>query len=244
MAAIEVVGLDADDTLWHDEAMFIDISSRFHRLLEQYLGPNIGSSDTGAQANPVAALEATERANLELFGYGVKAYTLSLIETAITITDGRISSYDIHQIINWGKEMLALPVQLLDGVATVVPQLAERYRVMVITKGDLWNQEAKVARSGLESHLEAVEVVAEKDPSTYRRVLARHGISPDKFVMVGNSLRSDIAPALELGARAVHIKFPTTWALDQVPAGFLDPDTYTEIDSMHQLLAALQDMED
>lgn len=239
MPAFDIVGLDADDTLWHDERMFIDISSRFHRLLEQYHDED-GELDSQAVE---AALETSERTNLELFGYGVKAYTLSMIETAITATQGRISAYDIHQIISWGKEMLALPVELLDGVAAVVPRLARKYRIVVITKGDLWNQEAKIARSGLEEHLEGVEVVAEKDAATYRRVLARHGVKPERFVMVGNSLRSDIAPPLELGARAVHIRFPSVWALERVPEGFLDPADYTEIDSIRQLEETLELLE-
>ena len=211
MTAIDVIGLDADDTLWHDERMFIDISTRFHRLLEQYLGPDVSrsaDSDTATdsveesaadsatdsvtdQPNQPAsnrtaietAIEHRERANLELFGYGVKAYTLSLIETAIASTEGRVTAYDIHQIIQWGKEMLAQPVELLDGVKEVVPQLAAEYRVIVITKGDLWNQEAKIARSRLEEHLDAVEVVAEKDTDTYRRVLKQHGVDPKRFVM-------------------------------------------------------------
>lgn len=188
MSGIEVVGLDADDTLWHDEPLFMDISSRFHRLVEQY------PLDVGDHNSIEAVLATRERSNLELFGYGVKAYTLSLIETAISITQRRISAYDVHQIINWGKEMLAHPVELLDGVEEVVPQLAEEYRVLVITKGDLWNQEAKIARSGLEGYLEGVEVVAEKDVATYKRVLSRHGVKAETFVMVGNSLRSDVAP--------------------------------------------------
>lgn len=232
MTAIDVIGLDADDTLWHDERMFIDISTRFHRLLEQYLGPDAKADSRTAVE---AAIEHHERANLELFGYGVKAYTLSLIETAIASTEGSVTAYDIHQIIQWGKEMLAQPVELLDGVAEVVPQLADEYRVIVITKGDLWNQEAKIARSGLEKHLDAVEVVAEKDEETYRRVLKRHGINPKRFVMAGNSLRSDIAPVLALGARAVHISFPTVWALEQVPEGFLNPKDYTEIRTIREL---------
>jgi len=236
VSAIEVVGLDADDTLWHDEPLFLDISARFHRLVEQY------PVEIGGANSIETALVARERSNLELFGYGVKAYTLSLIETAIFITQGRISAYDIRQIINWGKEMLAHPVELLDGVEEVVPQLAQEYRVLVITKGDLWNQEAKIARSGLEEHLEGVEVVAEKDVATYARVLSRHGVKPETFVMVGNSLRSDVAPPLELGARAVHIKYPATWVLEQVPDDFLNPDDYTEIPSIWQLRETLESL--
>ena len=260
MTAIDVIGLDADDTLWHDERMFIDISTRFHRLLEQYLGPDVSRSEDSATATDSVAdsvtdqpnqpasnrtaietaIEHRERANLELFGYGVKAYTLSLIETAIASTEGRVTAYDIHQIIQWGKEMLAQPVELLDGVKEVVPQLAAEYRVIVITKGDLWNQEAKIARSRLEEHLDAVEVVAEKDTDTYRRVLKQHGIDPKRFVMAGNSLRSDIAPVLAIGARAVHISFPTVWALEQVPDGFLNPDDYTEIRTIRELPGVIE----
>lgn len=266
-APIEVVGLDADDTLWHDEPKFMDISGRFYRLLEQYLSSQTQADKTqadqtqaggaqtddtltgGPQATNMQAtntsLEATiqsqERANLELFGYGVKAYTLSLIETAISVTQGRISAYDIHQIVQWGKEMLSSPVELLDGVLEVVPQLAKQYSLIVITKGDLWNQEAKVARSGLDGYLEAVEVVAEKDVATYRRVLARHGVDINRFAMAGNSLRSDIAPVLELGGRAVHICYPNSWALDKLE-GTLDPSDYSTITTIRDLPQAIANL--
>jgi putative hydrolase of the HAD superfamily len=156
-------------------------------------------------------MNATERANLELFGYGVKGFTLSLIETAIEASGGRIAAGDIQQLLDLGKALLRRPVALLEGVAETVPVLAEQYRLIVITKGDLWNQEQKLAGSGLAELMWRIEIVAEKDAATYKRILGQHDIDPAGFVMVGNSVRSDILPVQELGARAVHIPQEHTW---------------------------------
>ena len=175
---------------------------RFRALVAPY-GDDEGLDDL---------LFATEMANLALFGYGVKAFTLSMIETAIELSGGRIPGTEIQRIIDAGKDMLSHPVDLLEGVEATLDALHGQYRMMVITKGDLFDQESKVARSGLAERFWRVAIVAEKDPPTYRRVLDAHGIDPAGFVMVGNSVPSDILPVVEIGARAVHVPHELTWA--------------------------------
>jgi putative hydrolase of the HAD superfamily len=202
---VEVVGLDGDDTLWRNEEYFAASQQAFRDLLAPYVNGDIDVEER---------LEAKERANLELFGYGVKGFTLSLIETAIEVTSGRVSGKVVQALLDIGKNMLQQPVQLIEGVADTIPLLAERYRLVVITKGDLWNQEQKLARSDLADLMWGVEIVAEKDLATYRRILHRYDVDPANFVMVGNSVRSDILPVLEAGGRAVHIPHEHTWALE------------------------------
>ncbi len=226
---IDVVALDGDDTLWHSENQFVMTQDRFKELLADHADP----------ATLDARLMAHERENLELFGYGVKGFTLSMIETAIEVTEGRIDTADIQAIIDGAKEMLQHPVDLLDGVAETVELLVRDHRVMVITKGDLFHQESKLARSGLAELFWQIEIVAEKDEPTYQRILNRYGIDPAGFVMVGNSVRSDILPVLAIGGRAVHIEYELLWEMEHAEA---DPDVdgYLELDSIRDLPALLE----
>jgi putative hydrolase of the HAD superfamily len=229
--SVELIGLDADDTLWHNEPLYHDIRHRLEALLEQYAAPgSLGDR-----------LDAVERRNLEHFGYGVKGFILSMIETAVEITDGRLPGEDVRVIIEWGREMLASPVDLLDGVREAVQQLAAGFRLILVTKGDLLHQESKLARSGLGEYFSGVEIVSEKDARTYRRVVARYAVAPDRFVMVGNSLRSDILPVLEIGGRAVHVPYPLCWAHEQVSAEALSAAHYHQIAHLGELPALLRD---
>ena len=222
------IGLDGDDTLWHSESYFAVTEERFRALLEPWVEP----------AQAAERLLDRERANLQVFGYGVKGFTLSMIETAIEASCGRIPASSIQQIIEWGKELSCHPVELLDGVADVVADLARDHRLLLVTKGDLFHQESKVAASGLAEHFSAIEIVAEKDAATYRRALARHGIEPEGFVMVGNSVRSDVIPVLEIGGRAVHIPYGITWGHEvadvEAAAG-----TWWQLDRLSELPALL-----
>jgi putative hydrolase of the HAD superfamily len=200
------IGFDADDTLWHNETIFENVHLRYRALL--------GRFHDAATVNQ--RLFATEMRNLERYGYGVKGFMLSAIETAIELSDGQISAEEIRLIIALGQDMLAHPVELLDGVLDVVGPLAHAHRLLLITKGDLRDQERKLSLSGLAGHFGAVEIVSEKDAPTYDRILRRHGISPQRFLMVGNSLKSDILPVLELGGVAAHVPYHLTWAAERV----------------------------
>jgi putative hydrolase of the HAD superfamily len=204
--SVSVVGLDGDDTLWHSEQLFVETQERFSALVAEHV--DISPEDLEER------LLAVERRNVGSFGYGVKGFTLSLIETAIEVTDGALPGHAVQQVLDLGKLLLDHPVTLLDGVFEAVDALSDRYRVALITKGDLLHQESKVASSGLAELLWEVEIVSEKDEATYRRFLARHAIDPAGFVMVGNSVRSDVLPVLELGGRAVHVPYHVTWALE------------------------------
>lgn len=210
MPSITTIGFDADDTLWHNESIFEDAHRRYCELLARW-----HDADTVERT-----LFATEMRNLERFGYGVKSHALSSIETAIALTDGAISAEEIRAIVDLAKGMLDHPVELLEGAAEVLPALAARHRLVLITKGDLRDQERKVRKSGLEAHFEEIEIISEKDTSIYRRLLARHGIAPEEFVMVGNSLKSDILPVLDLGGRGVYVPYRTTWEAERA-----DPPT-------------------
>jgi putative hydrolase of the HAD superfamily len=227
---IEVVALDGDDTLWHSEHLFVDTQDRFRSLVR----PHVDVDDAVLDER----LLEVERRNLPLFGYGVKAFTLSLVETAIEVTEGRIPGRDLQAVLDLGKVLMDHPVELLDGVLEAVDALTDRYRVMVITKGDLLHQETKVARSGLAEHLWRVEIVSEKDEATYQRILDRHRIDPATFVMVGNSVRSDVLPVLAVGGRAIHVPYSVTWALEHAEP---DPDLhdFPVLDDLTQLPAII-----
>ncbi len=206
-----IIGFDADDTLWHNETNFERVHERYRALLAQYHDA----------ATVDAALLATERRNIPLYGYGVKGFTLSAVETAIQLTDGKISAGEIQRLIELGRGMLEHPVEILEGVNETLAVLAEEHPLIVITKGDLRDQERKVEKSGLAGRFRAVEIVSEKDPAAYAAILRRHGIAAERFLMVGNSVKSDIVPVLELGGAGVHIPYHITWALEHAaaPAG-------------------------
>jgi putative hydrolase of the HAD superfamily len=208
---ITTVGLDADDTLWHNETLFRLTQDRFRALMADYAEPEFLD----------ARLAEVERRNLALYGYGVKGFTLSLIETAMDITGGQPSGRMIADILAAGREMLGHPVEPLPGVPQALSELSQHYRLVLITKGDLLHQEQKLAASGLGELFVGVEIVSEKDAATYERVFARHGTGAGEAAMCGNSLRSDIIPALEAGAWAAHIPYPLTWAheMADAPAG-------------------------
>ncbi len=203
-----VVGFDADDTLWHNENIFEHTHERYRDLLARYHDA----------ATVDRTLFATEMRNLELYGYGVKGFTLSAIETAIQLTEGRISAEEIRRLIELGREMLAHPVELLEGVEETLSHLADRHRLLLITKGDLRDQERKLAKSGLAGRFRAVEILSEKDESAYAAVLRRHGVDPSRFLMVGNSLKSDILPVLALGGAGAHVPYRITWAAERADA--------------------------
>ena len=230
---ITTVGLDADDTLWHNETLFRLTHARFVDLLD----------DHGDAETIEARLADVERRNLRLYGYGVKGFTLSMIETAMELCDGGAPPEVVREILAAGREMLAHPVETLPGVDAVVDQLAGRYRLVLVTKGDLLDQERKLAASGLGDRFSAVEIVSEKDRATYERLFARHGTGPEEAVMAGNSMKSDVLPAIEAGAFGVHIPYHVTWAheLADAPEGHPRYVSLSRIDELPDWIAAIGD---
>ena len=233
MSIFEIIAFDADDTLWHNERFYVEAQTKFAQLLSHYHKPEWVSE----------RLYQTETRNIQHFGYGVKAFALSMIETAVELTEGRISGQDIQVLIDLAKEMLSANVQLLDHVAETIPQLAEDHHLMVITKGDLLDQETKIVRSGLGKYFKYIEVVSQKTRFSYEQVLKRYSIDPKRFLMVGNSLRSDILPILELGGNAVYIPYEITWlheVADPPPPG---QPGYYQLEHVGQLPALLGTLE-
>lgn len=206
ISEIDAIGFDADDTLWHNENLFSVTQESFRQLLADY-----GPTDDIA-----SRLTQTELNNLKHFGYGVKGFTLSMIETALELTENRIEAKQIKRILELGKEMLAAPVELLDQVERTITALAQDHRLILITKGDLFDQESKLARSGLGPYFSGVEIVSEKNAATYTAILKRNGISPDRFLMVGNSMKSDVIPVLSIGGWAAHVPYKITWVHELV----------------------------
>ncbi|HEY3000006.1 MAG TPA: HAD family hydrolase [Acidimicrobiales bacterium] len=233
---IEVVAFDGDDTLWHSESHFVDAHERFCALVAPYV------EDRALVDEQVVS---TERHNLATYGYGAKAYTLSLIETAIALTDGRLTSREVSAILDLGKGLLAHPVELLDGVDEVVAELAATgRRLIVVTKGDLFHQEAKVAGSGLADRFARVEIVSEKDVATYRRVMDAADVAADRFLMIGNSVRSDVLPVVELGGHAAHLPYVYTWELEHVPDADAQRQGFHELGSIHELPGLVERLSD
>ena len=201
---IDLVGFDGDDTLWHSEGYYRAAQAEFEAI--------VGRHADLADAELHERLLRIERGNLALFGYGAKGMTLSMIEAAFAVTAGRISAAELHAIVGIGKSVLAHPVELLPGIRAAVAEVAEHCAVVLITKGDLFHQQAKVAASGLAALFGRIEIVSEKDSQAYARVLGEFAVPPERFAMVGNSLRSDIEPVLRLGGWGVHMPYHVTWA--------------------------------
>jgi putative hydrolase of the HAD superfamily len=231
-APFEVIAFDADDTLWHNEYLYLDTHEKFKQLLRQY------HHEEWIEQR----LNETEIRNLRHFGYGIKGFTLSMIETAIELSEGRMSGAEIQAIIEFGKEMTKAPVELLDGVRETIAKLAESYELMLITKGDLFDQEAKIARSGLGDYFSRIEVVSEKNAEIYQKIVAKHGIAPERFLMVGNSLKSDILPVIAIGGHAVLIPYRTTWIHERVSLSDLEPKSYIELEQISFLPNLLDEL--
>ena len=205
---ITTIGLDADDTLWQNERFFQMTETRFRELLAEHVAPEVLSEQ----------LVEAERRNLAVYGYGIKGFVLSMIETALDLTEDRLPASVVRAILDGGREMLAHPVETLPGVRETLEELAGEFRLVLITKGDLFDQERKLAASGLGDLFDAVEIVSEKRTETYHRLFARHGDGAARAMMVGNSLKSDVLPAIAAGAIGVHVPHDLTWALEHAEA--------------------------
>jgi len=227
---IRMVGFDGDDTLWRSEDYYRGAQREFEGLLARYVDLD----------DVYARLYAVEKRNLALFGYGAKGMTLSMLEAAIEITGSRIEARDLHRIVAIGKSLLQHPVELLPGIADAVAAIARMHPVVLVTKGDLFHQEAKVRESGLAGFFRRIEIVSEKDVPTYARLLEEFGVAASEFVMIGNSLRSDIAPVLELGGWGVHMPYHVTWAHETEASVADDAPRLRRVAGAHELVDAVR----
>ena len=228
----DLIAFDADDTLWHSETLYTVTQDKFVHLLSAY------RETDGIEAE----LYQTELRNLRYYGYGIKSFTLSMIETAIQLTDGRIRGEEIRQILAFAREMLKAPVELLEGAEEVVRALSESHPLMIVTKGDLFDQESKLARSGLADYFTHVEVVTAKTSATYQALLSKYHITPGRFLMVGNSLKSDILPVLAVGGQAVYIPYHITWVHEAVAQPADDVMGYFELEHIRLLPALVESL--
>jgi len=222
---IEMIGFDADDTLWHNEIYYQDAQKNLGMLLSEWSHPE----------KVAETLNEIELRNLPLYGYGIKAFVLSMIETAYLLSEGQIQGDTIEKIITIGRSMLGAEVLPHDHVIETLQTLSGKYPLMVITKGDLLDQTSKIERSGMRVYFSMVEVINDKTPDSYLTVLNKYHLDPEKFLMVGNSLRSDVLPILHIGATAIHIPSDTTWDHEMVPGFDKSQARYYEISGMHQL---------
>jgi putative hydrolase of the HAD superfamily len=230
-ARLTTIGFDADDTLWQNEQFFRLTERRFADLLADHADPD----HLGAR------LLAAEKRNLGSYGFGIKGFTLSMIETAIEVTNGHVPARVIEQILAAGREMLDHPVETLPHVTDTLERLAATHRIVLITKGDLFDQERKLAQSGLGEFFDAVEIVSDKRQETYQRIFSETGDGPEHAMMVGNSLKSDIVPAIAAGSWGVHVPHELTWVLEHVEAPAGDP-RFRVIDTLRDLPGIVDDI--
>lgn len=233
MSNFDLIAFDADDTLWQNEHLYVDAQARLVELLARY-HPAEWITERMYQ---------TEMRNLEHFGYGIKAFALSMVETAVELTEGRISGSELQTLVDLAKEMLHAKVDLLPHTLETLSQLKTKYALMLLTKGDLFEQENKIARSGIQDRFRYVEIVSTKTVSVYQGLLEKHAIQPERFLMVGNSLRSDILPLLELGAYAVYIPHELTWQHENSAPPPAGQARYYQLEHIGQLPALLERLE-
>lgn len=231
---IKVIAFDGDDTLWHHENLFADTKDKFTDLISQY-------TDVEDAREKVSRAQIL---NLDIFGYGVKGFTLSMVEAAIEMSEGKITAQDTLRLINFGKSMLQHPVVLLDDVRNTIETLYEvgDFRLMIITKGDLFDQESKVARSGIADYFDGIEIVSEKNQATYSRIMEDYNIDPQTFLMVGNSIKSDILPVIQAGGQAIQIPYYTTWEFEKVERGETKNHEFLILEKMKELLPIIDKM--
>jgi len=230
-SAFDIIALDADDTLWDNESFYIQAKADFVALLQRYeLSPE----------QVKARLDMIEEGNVAIYGYGIKSFLLSMVEAAIAISQGEIRGDDLRAVIDLGREMLSSPVKIFPHTEDTLAALSQRWDLMLITKGDVFEQSQKIERTGLAKYFRLVEIVGQKTPAVYRALLKRHNIDPRRFLMVGNSLRSDIQPVLALGGQAVYIPYINTWAHEHRLDGELSKDGYYELESLAELPELLE----
>jgi putative hydrolase of the HAD superfamily len=225
---IKVIAFDADDTLWVNEPYFQETEKKFCALLEDYLPHHSISQE----------LFKTEIENLSLYGYGVKGFMLSMIETALKVSDNTLNVAIIEMAIQYGKELLERPIEILEGVEDTLQSLTGKYKLVVATKGDLLDQERKLKKSGLTHYFHHIEVMSEKGEEDYLKLIKHLDIRPDEFLMIGNSLKSDVIPVLNIGGHAIHVPYHTTWAHEQVEAT-LDHVNFRHVERLEEVLGLI-----
>jgi putative hydrolase of the HAD superfamily len=225
---IKVVGFDADDTLWVNEPLYRETEKKFCAILESYLPENETNQE----------LFKTEMQNLALYGYGAKSFILSMIETATRISGNRVTANEINKIIEIGKAQLNLPIELLDGVEMVLQKLQPHYKLILATKGDLLDQEQKLKKSGLINYFHHIEIMSDKKEKNYRKLVDHLDIKPEDFVMIGNSIKSDILPVINIGSKAIHVPYHTTWQHEN-DHDDTDNSRYVTVDSLAEILTLL-----
>ncbi|OIQ16035.1 HAD family hydrolase [Lacinutrix sp. MedPE-SW] len=226
---IKVIGFDADDTLWVNETYFREAEEDFAKLLSQFETPNKIDQE----------LFKMEIKNLPVYGYGVKGFVLSMVEMALELSNYTISNKTIQKIIDIGKEMINKPVELLPNVEQVLKTLSQDYKLIVATKGDLLDQERKLEKSGLLQYFHHIEVLSDKKEDNYIKLLKHLEIKPEAFLMIGNSLKSDVLPLTKIGAKAIHIPFHTTWAHEEVEPSISDKNDYKTLSNLNELISLL-----
>ena len=231
--ALDLIAFDGDDTLWHNERSYREGRERFRRLLAG-AGVVLDAEQIEARVNE------TELANIEVYGYGVSSFALSLVETAIDLTDGRITGADLRGIVDLAKQMLTEDVELFPAAREVLTALAPSYPLMLITKGDLLHQTSKLERSGLRDCFRFVEVVSRKTPEVYATILSRHGVDPNRFLMIGNALRSDVLPVVDAGGWAVHIPAALSWSHEHAELPPHAHGRYFEVTALEHVLAVVE----
>ncbi|WP_111682532.1 HAD family hydrolase [Winogradskyella tangerina] len=227
---IKVIGFDADDTLWVNETYFREAEEEVGRLLSHYETPNKIDQE----------LFLMEIKNLPTYGYGVKGFILSIIELAIELSNGTVDNQIISKILDIGKGMINKPIELLDGVEEVLKTLSKDYRLIVATKGDLLDQERKLEKSGLIQYFHHIEVLSEKQEANYQKLLDHLDINPGNFLMIGNSLKSDILPLVNIGAKAIHVPFHTTWEHEKVSDKKANGQGYKTVESLSDIIELLK----
>ncbi len=232
----DLIAFDGDDTLWHNERSFVGSRREFHRLL-QSCGVALGEEDVEAHVT------RTEVRNIRYYGYGVSSFTLSLIETAIELTEGRIAPSDLRVLIEQAKRMLTEDIEVFDGVPETVGALSLTHPLMLITKGDLLHQTSKLDRSGLRGHFRHVEVVSTKTPEVYAAILARRGVRPDRFLMIGNSLRSDVLPVIDAGGWAVYVPSALSWSHEHADPPAAGAERFFELPTIGDVRTLVAELE-
>lgn len=227
---IKVIGFDADDTLWVNETYFRDAEMEFAKLLAPYETANKIDQE----------LFKKEIENLPLYGYGIKGFMLSMVEMALEISNGGITNATIEKILEIGKDMLNKPVELLEGVQEVLQTLSQDFRLILVTKGDLLDQERKLEKSGLLDYFHHIEILSDKQESNYSKLLNHLDIKPSEFLMIGNSLKSDILPLVNIKAKAIHVPFHTTWIHEQVTDHETHDKSYKTVSSLLDILPLLK----